>query len=86
MQNYPNPFNNSTVIRFDLPRASEVQLTIYNIIGQMVLQRTRYYEAGYHEFVWDGRSGSGEDVAGGVYFYRLQAGSFTSAMKMLLIK
>ncbi len=85
-QNYPNPFNNSTVIQFDLPRASEVQLTIYNIIGQALCQRTRYYEAGRQEFVWDGRSGSGEDVAGGVYFYRLQAGSFTETKKMLLLK
>ncbi len=85
-QNFPNPFNSQTLIRFDLPHGCEVTHTIYNVIGQVLLQKTRYYPAGGHQFIWDGRSSSGEDAAAGVYFYRLQAGSFTETKKMILLK
>ena len=81
-QNYPNPFNPSTTIRYGLPHSSFVQLTVYNILGQRVA--TLVYagqEAGYHEVQFDGSG-----LASGVYFYKLQAGTFVEARKLLLTR
>ena len=81
-QNYPNPFNPTTQIDFALPEASDVRLEIFNVIGQRVSvlvneQRT----AGYHNVMFDASS-----LASGVYFYRIQAGSFVKTQKMMLVK
>jgi hypothetical protein len=86
-RNYPNPFNPETVLKFNLPEASKVDLKVYNILGQVV--RTLVDEelpAGPHSVVWDGRNDQGSDVASGVYFYRIQAGSFESTMRMTLLR
>jgi len=86
-QNYPNPFNPATTITFALSTASQVTLDIYNVMGQRV--RTLLdanMPAGYHQIVWDGRSGVGKAVASGVYFYRISAGDFIQCRKMLLLK
>jgi len=81
-QNYPNPFNPSTMIKYGLPRRSEVTLTIYNSLGQRVVQLVDEEEdAGYHEVTFDGSS-----LASEVYFFRLQAGSFVKTMKLLLLR
>lgn len=92
MQNYPNPFNPSTTIKFALPVAGRVTLDVFNIVGQRV--RTLVdgeYEAGYHALPWDGRSDAGQQLASGVYFYRLHvegdaAARYQSIRKMLLLK
>ena len=86
-RNFPNPFNPETVLKFNLPEASRVSLNVYNILGQVV--RTLVDEelpAGPHSVVWDGKNGQGTDVASGVYFYRLKAGSFESTMRMTLLR
>ena len=81
-QNYPNPFNPTTSISFSLPEASDVRLEIFNIQGQKVTTLVnKQLEAGNHSINWDGR-----DAASGVYFYRIDAGSFTETKKMLLLK
>ena len=85
-QNFPNPFNSQTLIQFDLPRASDVTFSVYNILGKIVYQRTQYYPGGRHDLVWNGRSMSGRDAATGIYFYRLKAGTFTSTKKMILLR
>ena len=85
-QNFPNPFNSQTLVQFDLPHASEVTFSVYNILGKIVYQRTQYYPGGRHELVWDGCSMSGRDAATGIYFYRLKAGTFTSTKKMILLR
>ncbi len=86
-QNYPNPFNPSTTIAFDLPKQSEVVVTIYNVMGQKVRTLVNgSLNAGHHEVVWDGRNDFGMPVAGGVYIYTIKAGDFTKSMKMTLIK
>lgn len=86
--NTPNPFNPMTVIQYELPAAGDlVRLEIYNIGGQRI--RTLVHEvqsAGYQEVVWDGRNDAGDQVASGVYFYRLQAGDFLETKKMMLVK
>ena len=86
MQNYPNPFNPATLIQFQIAQASPVSLDIYNILGQKV--RTLVNEplpAGRYTAVWDGRSDAGSGVSAGIYFYRLQAGDYARARKMVLM-
>lgn len=86
-QNYPNPFNASTRIRFALPRATFVDLRIYNIEGQLVRQLSvGIMPAGEHSITWLGTDQEGNAVPSGVYFYRLTAGEFSESRKMLLIK
>jgi hypothetical protein len=84
----PNPFNPLTVIRFDLPVASErIELTVYDSQGRVVRQLVRGSRgAGSHQATWDGRNDSGSTVASGVYFYRLHTGSFDQTRKMVLLK
>jgi hypothetical protein len=87
MQNYPNPFNPTTVISFALPRSSDVRIDLYDITGRLV--RTLADEtmaAGNHTITFDGRSSSGNQLATGVYFYRMQANGFVATKKMLLMK
>jgi len=71
--NRPNPFSGSTTIRFDLPRAAQVGLRVYNVAGRVVrdLIEPSQSEAGQHEISWDGRDQSGRPLAAGVYLYRL---------------
>lgn len=81
-QNYPNPFNPSTTISFELPHKSEVNLTIYNTLGQVVATLiNEIKQAGQHQIVFDA-----SDLPNGVYIYRIKAGSYTSAKKMILLK
>jgi len=86
-QNYPNPFNPVTVIKYALPKGCQVKLTIYNILGQRVITLVNEPQAaGYKSIRWDSRSQSGNEVTSGIYFYRLQAGDFVEARKMILLK
>jgi len=81
-QNYPNPFNPSTNIEFTLPLSENVQIDVYNVLGRKVKTLLdRQMAAGAHriEFV-------ASDFASGMYFYRIQAGSFQQVKKMLLLK
>jgi len=82
-QNYPNPFNPATTIRFELPEAQQVELFIYNILGQKVqtLINGEHLPAGYHTRIFEGRS-----LASGLYIYRLRAGGFQATKKMLLLR
>jgi hypothetical protein len=86
-QNYPNPFNPSTTIKYQLPQTSDVQLQIFNVLGQKVrtLVNSRV-EAGYHEAIWDGRNDLGHQVASGIYIYKFQAGNFQKTLKLMLLK
>lgn len=73
-QNYPNPFNPSTVIRYDLPKPSNVKLEIFNILGERIitLVNSESFSAGYRQVIWNGRNNSGNQVGSGIYIYRLQ--------------
>ncbi|MBI5266697.1 MAG: T9SS type A sorting domain-containing protein [candidate division Zixibacteria bacterium] len=86
-QNYPNPFNPSTTIKFTLPRATRVTLSVTDILGREVITLVeKVVGPGDHSIVWDGRDRTGTSVAGGVYLYRLQAGERFETKKMVLVK
>jgi len=86
-QNYPNPFNPSTVIEFTVPRRSQVEVLVYNLLGQMVVNLVdQPMSQGTYRTTWDGRDESGGHVASGVYFYRLKAEHFVQVKKMILLK
>ena len=86
--NYPNPFNPATTIPLVVPAgASNVDLTIYNVLGQPMRQVwTGSLPAGEHELTWDGRDAQGQPVAAGVYVYRLQVDEQTRTRKMVKIE
>jgi hypothetical protein len=86
-QNYPNPFNPTTHIKFSLPKAGAVQLDIFNILGQRVLSLVdRELPAGHHTVSWDGTDSNSNQVASGVYFYRLKTDTYEQTRKMQLLK
>jgi hypothetical protein len=81
-QNYPNPFNPVTTIKFDLPKTSNVKMTIFNTLGQVVsvvLNETK--AAGFYEVKYDASK-----LSSGTYFYRIEAGYFVETKKMMVIK
>ena len=81
-QNYPNPFNPSTTIEFLLPERSDVHLVLVDILGQALREiASGTFEAGTHRVHMDA-----SDLASGVYFYRLQAGSFVGVKKLVVMK
>jgi hypothetical protein len=81
-QNSPNPFNPVTEISFSLPDASYVRLTVYNILGQVMANLVDgNLEAGFHSAIWDGNN-----VASGIYLYRLEVGNIVFTKKMVLLK
>jgi hypothetical protein len=86
-QNYPNPFNPTTVIQYALPKASFVKIQIFNVLGQKVRNLVEEeQEPGYQTIYWDGKDDGGVEVSSGVYFYKIEAGSFVKAKKMTLLK
>jgi hypothetical protein len=81
-QNYPNPFNPSTTITFDLPKTSDVNLTVYDITGRKVdVLMNGIMEKGRHEVNWNAA-----DNASGVYYYILKSNSFLTTKTMILAK
>ena len=86
-QNYPNPFNPVTVIKYALPKSSNVSLVIYNLMGQEVMRwDEENARPGYYEKTWEGTTGAGIPVSSGMYIYRFTAGDFVQTRKMLLLK
>jgi len=87
-QNVPNPFNPTTTIEFSVKERAPVTLRIYNVRGQLVktlVNEVRAPEV-VHRIEWDGRNDAGQQVASGVYFYRLVAKDFVKTRKMVLLK
>jgi hypothetical protein len=81
-QNHPNPFNPTTEIRYRIPVKTKVRLSVFNMQGSLVTRLVdQIQNAGEHRALWDGRN-----LPSGTYFYRLQAGRYSRARKMTLIK
>ncbi|MCB5271976.1 MAG: C25 family cysteine peptidase [Candidatus Cloacimonetes bacterium] len=87
LRNYPNPFNPSTIIAFESAAATTATLHIYNMKGQLVRELHKgAISSGNNSFVWDGTNDSGQNVATGLYLYRLETPSASYARKMLMLK
>ena len=86
--NFPNPFNPATTIKYALPQAADVHLTVYNVVGQVVRTLVAEHQnAGRYVVEWDATNDSGHSLSSGMYFYRLEAGGeFREVKKMLLLK
>lgn len=85
--NYPNPFNPSTTIRYDLPNEGEVNLSVFNILGQKVITLVNgTIKPGYHSAIWDGTNETGIEVGSGIYIYRIKFEKNIVSKKMLLVK
>jgi hypothetical protein len=81
-QNYPNPFNPSTLITYQLPKNSEVEISIYNVLGQEIVTLvSQMQSAGKYQVEWDASG-----YAGGVYLYHIQTDGFSAIKKMILLK
>ena len=86
-QNYPNPFNPETNISFDLPAASSVRLTIFNILGEKVnVLIDENLPAGNHTVSWNGQTEDNRMAGSGIYFYRLETDQHQQTKKMMLLK
>jgi hypothetical protein len=86
-QNYPNPFNPSTVIRYDIAEPGMVSIRIYDVTGTLVrILESRHRDPGRYEVGWNGKNDRAEQVAAGIYFYRLTAPGYSETRKMVLIR
>ena len=86
-KNYPNPFNPVTRLDYLLPRRSDVSIRIYNMLGQEIITLLEQEQSyGEYSILWNGLDRSGKQVASGVYFTELKAGSIRRVTKMLLLK
>jgi len=88
LRNFPNPFNPETNIVFNLPKAGEVQLDLFNIKGQKVKEfEIRNLELGINNVVWDGTDFNNKSVSSGIYLYQLRInGKNIASKKCLLLK
>ncbi len=85
--NYPNPFNPITHIKYDIPENTYVRLSIYNTLGQHVVDLVNEEQApGFYQMQWNGLSKKGTPVGSGLYFYRLTTPDFTKSEKMTFLK
>jgi hypothetical protein len=86
-QNSPNPFSASTRIVFGLREAADVRVRIYDVAGRLVRDLVdSHFAASRHVVAWDGRDDAGRAVASGMYFYRIDAGTFVQTRKLLLMR
>ena len=87
-QNYPNPFNPTTMIEYSVPEAAEVQVGIYNLLGQQVRTlASGEHQPGFYSALWNGLDENGIRVESGVYIYRMSSSAgFTATRKLVLLK
>ena len=86
-QNYPNPFNPMTTISYQLAETMQIDISIYNIMGQLVKTLVNEeQEAGYHTIVWDGKNQDDKPLPSGVYLYRIKSDDYQDTKKMLIMK
>mgnify|MGYP000152566355 FL=1 len=86
-QNYPNPFNPVTSIGYTVPEEMYVTISIYNLIGQKIVDLvSEVQQKGHHKVMWDSKDAKSNLVSSGVYFYSIKAGDHTALKKMVLMK
>ena len=86
-QNYPNPFNPTTTLEYELPLNTFVQITIYDMLGNVVNHLVNEAQtSGYKSVIWNATNNLGHPVSAGVYIYNIEAGDFRQTKKMILLK
>ena len=81
-QNYPNPFNPSTAITYALPKASNVRIEVFNVLGQqIVILKNDFQQAGYHNLKFNANT-----LSSGIYYYSIKTGNYNQVRKMILLK
>jgi hypothetical protein len=86
-QNYPNPFNPSTTMQFDLPKATDIRIVVYDLLGREVVRLVdQHLEPGYHQLVWNGRDRRGREIPTGMYIALMVTPEYKNSMKMVLLK
>ena len=86
-QNYPNPFNPVTTLRYDLPEDSFVDITIYDMVGNMIKKLVNDKQSyGFKLIQWNALNNQGKPVSAGLYLYKIQANGFVDVKKMILLK
>ena len=86
-QNFPNPFRRSTSIVYTVGQAAPVMVAVYDVAGRRIATLTDSdHDPGLYRLNWEGRDGSGNRVASGIYFYRLDIGSWSSTRKLLKLQ
>ena len=86
-QNFPNPFNPETEVKYQLPKAGNVRIVIYSVVGKVVKTIfCKQQPAGYHSIRWDGKSNTGNNVSSGIYLLLMEADSYRAIRKMTLLR
>ena len=86
-QNFPNPFNPITTIHFDLPKESNIKLSVYDILGRSIKELVNEKQSpGFKSIKWDATNNFGKRVSAGLYIYSIEAENFRQTKKMLLLK
>ena len=86
-QNYPNPFNPVTTLGYDLPKKGLVNITIYDMLGNVINQLVNEVQnSGYKSTQWNATNNQGQPVSAGIYLYSIEAGEFRQTKKMILVK
>jgi hypothetical protein len=84
---YPNPFNPSTTISFFLPIRSQVELSVYNILGNKIATlENEIFDRGLHQKIWNGKDNNGVNVGSGVYFCKMKSENFQQVKKLTILK
>ncbi|TDI76932.1 MAG: T9SS type A sorting domain-containing protein [Bacteroidetes bacterium] len=84
---YPNPLRTSTIIEYDIPGSTSIEISIYDLLGKRVTTLVKtFVQGGTHRVVWDGTSSTGAPVGAGVYFVRMFAGDASMSQKLVLLK
>lgn len=86
-QNYPNPFNPVTTIEYQLPEKTQVNIVIYNVLGEQVAELMNgIQQRGHHSVTWDGLFAGNKPAPSGLYIYRMKAGDYVETKRMILLK
>jgi hypothetical protein len=87
LHNYPNPFNPSTNISYTIGQRGQVTLKVFDVLGaEAATLVSQVQDPGSYQITWDGRNSRNQQVMSGVYFYRLEAGSFSKTERMVLVR